>query len=339
MQMLALNHNPKFKTIKITFDPTPLIRPIDNPHDDATFRQTTDTPFCNERLGTEFNSLEQNFGPTYLTTNDNKQLPIPIHMQNGNNDLNNQVYDCDDQENEPSFQHNKFQTKNTPQNDNQSIKFDTHTKQIQAQIHSPPSLKTYDSKNVFSPRIRSLQHGALNNNFYDILPIPNVNFNPSDISLTDDSDIKQDSQNFPPHDDRQIVMANDENFGALDFQAHNFYSDAENVIWRQLVDSSLSSDFPMTNKPNDNDGRLIHNNNELESNVENKPQLEPGSQTLPQQDTVKTVDPVPESRYNLRHKNRINPYTFSGKVSEKWQNAPCRNRKIPPTKLLLDHKS
>jgi hypothetical protein len=55
---------------------------------------------------------------------------------------------------------------------------------------------------------------------------------------------------------------------------------------------------------------------------------EPHTETEPQQwDNVATVDPVPESRYNLRNKNRLNPYTFSGKVSEKWLEAPRRNRK------------
>ncbi len=52
----------------------------------------------------------------------------------------------------------------------------------------------------------------------------------------------------------------------------------------------------------------------LDSNVEN-PHTETEPQLIQQRDNVSTVDPVPESKYNLRNKNRQNPYTFSGKVS------------------------
>ncbi len=55
----------------------------------------------------------------------------------------------------------------------------------------------------------------------------------------------------------------------------------------------------------------------LDSNVEDKPHTETEPQLIQQRDNVSTVDPVPESKYNLRNKNRQNPYTFSGKVSEK----------------------
>ncbi len=66
---------------------------------------------------------------------------------------------------------------------------------------------------------------------------------------------------------------------------------------------------------------------ELESDVEDRPHIETEPQLPQQRDNVLTVDPVPESRYNLQNKNRLNPYTFSGKVSEKWIAAPRRNRK------------
>ncbi len=65
----------------------------------------------------------------------------------------------------------------------------------------------------------------------------------------------------------------------------------------------------------------------LDSNVEDKPHAETEPQLIQQRDNVSTVDPVPESRYNLQNKNRQNPYTFSGKVSEKWTEAPRRNRR------------
>ena len=74
----------------------------------------------------------------------------------------------------------------------------------------------------------------------------------------------------------------------------------------------------------------------LDSNVEDKPHTETEPQLIQQRDNVSTVDPVPESKYNLRNKNRQNPYTFSGKVSEKWTEAPRRNRRRARS---LDQKS
>ena len=74
----------------------------------------------------------------------------------------------------------------------------------------------------------------------------------------------------------------------------------------------------------------------LDSNVEDKPHIETEPQLIQQRDNVSTVDPVPESKYNLRSKNRQNPYTFSGKVSEKWTEAPRRNRRRARS---LDQKS
>ncbi len=61
--------------------------------------------------------------------------------------------------------------------------------------------------------------------------------------------------------------------------------------------------------------------------MEDGPHTETKPQLLQQRDNVPAVDPVPDSRYNLRNKNRQNPYTFSGKVSEKWIEAPRRNRR------------
>jgi hypothetical protein len=66
---------------------------------------------------------------------------------------------------------------------------------------------------------------------------------------------------------------------------------------------------------------------QLESDVEDRPHTETEPQLPQQRDNVLTVDPVPESRYNLQNKNRLNPYTFSDKVSEKWIEAPRRTRR------------
>jgi hypothetical protein len=70
--------------------------------------------------------------------------------------------------------------------------------------------------------------------------------------------------------------------------------------------------------------------------VEDRPHTETEPQLPQQRYNVLTVDPVPESRYNLRNKNRLNPYTFSDKVSEKWIEAPCRTRRRTRS---LDQKS
>jgi len=66
---------------------------------------------------------------------------------------------------------------------------------------------------------------------------------------------------------------------------------------------------------------------QLESDVEDRPHTETEPQLSQKRDNVRTADPVPESRYNFRNKNRQNPYTFSGKVSEKWTEAPRRTRR------------
>jgi hypothetical protein len=154
-------------------------------------------------------------------------------------------------------------------------------------------------------------------------------------------------------------MANDEAFGALDFQHDDVNFDADNEL-SQLLPPTFSDKshtqlslnvcnpdiFPHSNDRNDD----INSNNilptahsfdktptplstdKLDSNVEDRPHTETEPQLLQQRDNVSTVDPVPESKYNLRNKNRQNPYTFSGKVSEKWTEAPRRNRR--PTRSL-----
>jgi hypothetical protein len=134
------------------------------------------------------------------------------------------------------------------------------------------------------------------------------------------------------------------------------YLDADNELLKHLLPTfsdktptQLSLDAQTPNVNSQNDGRNIHDivpndippnvqifddiplpraqDNELDSDVEDKPHTETEPQLPQQRDNVLTVDPVPECRYNLRNKNRLNPYTLSGKVSEKWLEAPHRNWK------------
>ena len=158
-------------------------------------------------------------------------------------------------------------------------------------------------------------------------------------------------------------MANDEAFGALDFQHDDTNFDADDTLSQQLLPT-----FPQKSQiqllPNTRNSDIVpHSNNDtndippndilptaqsfdetfiptpadkLDSKVEDKPHTETEPQLIQQRDNVSTVDPVPESKYNLRNKNRQNPYTFSGKVSEKWTEAPRRNRRRARS---LDQKS
>jgi hypothetical protein len=101
-QAKALNQHPNLRSIKITLDPSPSqIKDIDNPLHDSTFNQVTDTPFLDEGLGTEYDTVEQNFDPTHLANNYNEQFPRLIHTPNSDDDLNNQIYDRDDLQDEP----------------------------------------------------------------------------------------------------------------------------------------------------------------------------------------------------------------------------------------------
>ena len=158
-------------------------------------------------------------------------------------------------------------------------------------------------------------------------------------------------------------MANDEAFGALDFQHDDTNFDADNELSQLLLPTfsdksqtqlSLNVRNPdivphsndETNDINPNDilptaqsfdeNPIPSPTDKLDSNVEDKPHTETEPQLIQQRDNVSTVDPVPESKYNLRNKNRQNPYTFSGKVSEKWTEAPRRNRRRARS---LDQKS
>jgi len=145
-------------------------------------------------------------------------------------------------------------------------------------------------------------------------------------------------------------MANDEAFGALDFQHDDIQRDADDLMQQllpafsdnNLAELLLDADKRPSNSQTDGEStnNFSPNNtlanaqildkikdNQLESDVEDRPHVVTEPQLSQQRNNVLTADPVPESRYNLRNKNRQNPYTFSGKVSEKWTEAPWRTRR------------
>jgi len=97
----------------------------------------------------------------------------------------------------------------------------------------------------------------------------------------------------------------------------------------KIVHDIIPNDIPSDIETHENVPLPTLQDNELDSNVENELHLESGSEFLQQRDNVELTDPAPESRYNLRQRNRLNPYTFSGKVSEKWLEAPRRSMKCP----------
>jgi hypothetical protein len=322
----ALNQHPNLQPIKITPDSSSQIRQIDKPLDNLTYDQVADTPFSDEGLGTDYDTVEQNFDPTHLANNDNKQFPRLIHTQNSNDDPNDQIYNRDDLQVEPHFSMRAdFRTNDISQHDSQSIKVDPHRIMTKAQIHLLPENSNKQHFKAFS-----------DNN-----------------SLSQKRNLDLETQNpqnehFRSHDDREIVMANDEAFGALDFQHDdkNFDADSE-LLPPTFSDKSQTQFSPNVRNPDiaphsNDETNDIHPNDilptaqsfdetpttptdKLDSNVEDKPHTETEPQLIQQRDNVSTVDPVPESKYNLRNKNRQNPYTFSGKVSEKWTEAPRRN--------------
>ena len=292
-------------------------------------------------LGTDYDTVEQNFDPTHLANNDNKQFPRLIHTQNSNDDPNDQIYNRDDLQVEPySSMRADFRTNDTSQYDSQSMKADTQRIITKAQIHLLPE----------------------NSNEQDFIAFSDNDLLSQKRNLDLETQILR-NENFRSHDDREIVMANDEAFGALDFQHDDINSDADNELLQLLPPTfsdksqtqlSLNIRNPDTVPHSNDETNDIHPSDilptaqsfheipipsptdKLDSNVEDKPHTETEPQLIQQRDNVSTVDPVPESTYNLRNKNRQNPYTFSGKVSEKWTEAPRRNRRRARS---LDQKS
>jgi hypothetical protein len=156
---------------------------------------------------------------------------------------------------------------------------------------------------------------------------------------------------FCSHDNRAIVMANNEAFGALDFQHDDTQLDANIEPPQQLLTAFSNKtrtqppldiqNWPSNSQKNDGSSNDIPPSNtfpnaqtfdgirdtQLESDVEDRPHTGTEPQLLQQRDNALTVDPAPESSYNFRNRNRLNPYTFSGKVSVKWVAAPRRTRR------------
>ena len=141
IQAKALNQHPNLRSIKITLDPSSSsqIRKIDNPLDDLTYEKVADTPIFDEGLGTEYDTVEQNFDPTHLANNYNEQFPRLIHTQNSNDDPKDQIYNRDDLQDEPHFSMRAdFQTDDSSQNDSQIMRNDTHRLITKAQVHNFP---------------------------------------------------------------------------------------------------------------------------------------------------------------------------------------------------------
>ena len=283
-----------------------------------------------------------------MSNNNNIQLLILIHSQNSNDDPNNQIYDRDDLQDEPHpTMRADSQINDSLSNDSKFNKNDTQQIMTKAQIHNFP-------QNLQKPQ----QHTKIEMST-DNLKSQNRKFPllPETQKITNDT--------FCSHDDQEIVMANDEAFGALDFQHNDIQLDPNNDLSQQQLltfsdktplELSLDAQNQLSNSQNDDRNvldiipndippnaqtlydipRLPTKDNILESDVENRPHTETEPQLPQQRDNVLTVDPVPESRYNLRNKNRLNPYTFSGKVSEKWIEAPRRNMRRPRS---LDQKT
>ncbi len=98
-----------------------------------------------------------------------------------------------------------FQTDDSSLNDSQSMRNDTHRLITKAQVHN-------FSQNLPLNKQNSQQNATTE--FSSDLEFQNCSFH----SQLGNQKIANDT--FPSHDDRAIVMANDEAFGALDFQ-HN----------------------------------------------------------------------------------------------------------------------
>jgi hypothetical protein len=134
-----------------------------------TFDQLADSPFLDKGLGTEYDTIEQNFNTTHLANYDNKELPILIHTQNSNNDPNDQIYDRDNLQDEPhSPMRAKFQTNDNSQSDSQSIKIDTHTQIVKAQIHAPPVTTYSDNESSYQNADIEFQDDSLVSHNQDI---------------------------------------------------------------------------------------------------------------------------------------------------------------------------
>jgi hypothetical protein len=149
-------------------------------------------------------------------------------IQNSKNNLNDQFYDRDDLHEAPHVPlQSNFQTNYGSQNDNQFTTSNTQKQTTRAQIlNFPenifPTLNKSESKNDFS--------------IDDFLSFPEQD----NFQLSEQNFSKQRSQSF---DNQQKVIANDKNFGALDFHNDDINSDAENELLQKLL--PISPDRPL----------------------------------------------------------------------------------------------
>jgi len=200
-----------------------------------------------------------------------------------------------------------FQTDDGSLNDSQSMRNDTQRLMTKVQVHNVSQNLPLNEQNC--------QHNA-KTKFLNDLESQNRNFH----SQMGNRKIANDT--FCSHDERAIVMANNEAFGALDFQHNDIQLDASIEPQQQLlpafsdespIELSLDAQNWPSNPQKDNrsSNDTLPSNTfpntqtfdemrdiQLESDVEDRPHTETEPQLLQQQDNVLTVDPVPESRYN-----------------------------------------
>jgi len=136
--------------------------------------------------------------------------------------------------------------------------------------------------------------------------------------------MSQQSNSEPSNLERESISSDDTFEHDFDFDTYPPPSqhDLEDA---QLTDANPQRlDFPQTDQTStDHD-----NDNDENDNLENSQVLDPEIEPIPiqvdqQRDNVQpsAIDLVPEpstSNYNLRDRNRVNPYTFLGRISEKW---------------------
>jgi hypothetical protein len=173
-------------------------------------------------------------------------------MQNSNDDPNDQIYNHDDLQDEPhSSIRATFWTSDSSLNDSQSTKRDTQRIMTKAQIHTCPK-KLPSNKQKFQQRAKT-----------EVLDDASTSSNSNLFRYSETQKIANDT--FRSHDNREIVMANDEAFGALDSQHDDIQQDANNDLSQQLL-PTLSDKSPIQLSPDaqtpivnsQNDGRNVY---------------------------------------------------------------------------------
>jgi hypothetical protein len=111
--------------------------------------------------------------------------------------------------------------------------------------------------------------------------------------------------------------------GNLDFDTNPPLSQHDSQD-AQLTDANPQQpDFPQIDQTSTDSDDNIDNNDNLENSQVSDPEIYPiPVEVDQQQDKAQppVIDLIPEpstSRYSLQDQNRVNPYTFSGRISEK----------------------